>query len=198
MTEVIKDMNNLLTSMENSCNSKEKNGLSIYSLLRSFQKFFILNQQNYKVDEIHKTTLLILGVAGEAGEVLSILKIKDKTDKDTHNLGLELCDVLAYLAILAYDEKFTFANIYNGFPENLNLDLSENVFNLCELYKKSILFNIDIDPEKFFEISVNIIQSIFLIAVENDIDLFKSMFFCCEKNMKRVIKNTLQTQERND
>jgi NTP pyrophosphatase (non-canonical NTP hydrolase) len=70
--------------------------------LSEFQAFFIKHQENYKIDENNRLALMTLGLAGECGEVIELVK-KDIRDGvvDKKKVAEELGDVMAYLAIVA-------------------------------------------------------------------------------------------------
>ncbi len=69
---------------------------------QDFQDFFIDHQKNYNVKDQDRLALVTLGVAGEAGEVVELVKkyIRDG-HIDREKLALEIGDVMAYLGILA-------------------------------------------------------------------------------------------------
>jgi NTP pyrophosphatase (non-canonical NTP hydrolase) len=70
--------------------------------LNDFQRFFVDHQKNYKIKESDRLAVITLGLAGETGEAIEVIKkyIRDG-NIDTDKLKLELGDVLAYLAIVA-------------------------------------------------------------------------------------------------
>jgi NTP pyrophosphatase (non-canonical NTP hydrolase) len=69
--------------------------------LKEFQQFFVDNQKNYDFVPSNSILLSTLGLAGEVGEVIEIIKkaIRDRNLNKT-DLELELGDILAYLSLL--------------------------------------------------------------------------------------------------
>lgn len=71
--------------------------------LNEFQQWYVDFQRNYKVPEEHRLSVLVMGLAGEVGEVTEIVKksLRDGREVDTTAMTLELGDVLVYLSLVA-------------------------------------------------------------------------------------------------
>lgn len=77
-----------------------------------YQNFFVDHQKNYHFDKTHELSLYALGLAGESGEVIEIIKkyLRDGALSEDA-LKKELGDVLAYIALLCYYFHFSLEEI---------------------------------------------------------------------------------------
>lgn len=84
-------------------------------------------------DPLMNKTILAMGVAGEAGEVLEkwkkIVGYKSGvvTDEDKAELGKELADIVWYIAVLAQELGLSFNNIMQQNQEKLLSRKARNV-----------------------------------------------------------------------
>jgi len=96
---------------------------------KDFQEYTVKWTERYTKDLDKQLFIITTGLAGEAGEVVDLIKksVRDDKEVDRENLLLELGDVLHYLTIMAIRFGFDLEQIMQANIEKLEKRKKNNV-----------------------------------------------------------------------